>query len=62
MADREPGLAGAGGAFGEDEFVLAQGGEILVLRGVARPHDAALARLDDAEAFLGASSPGNRVP
>ena len=50
MADGEPGLAGSRRSLGEDEFVLAQRGEIAILRGVAGAHDAAAARLDMAEA------------
>ncbi len=46
VADGEPGLAGAGRAFGEDQFVAFQGAQIKVLRGVARPHGAAPARAD----------------
>ena len=53
MADRKPGLAGAGRAFGEYQLIFAQGGQILVLRGAAGAHDAALARFDDAKAVLG---------
>ena len=62
MADREPGLAGPGGTFGEHQLVLAQRGEILVLRGAAGAHDAALARLDDAEALLGPVVAGEQSP
>ena len=54
MADGEPGLAGSRRSFGEDEFVLAQRGEIAILRGVASAHDAAAAGLDLAEAVAGA--------
>ena len=43
IADREPGLAGAGGSFGEDELMLLQRLDVIVLRGVAGPHRAALA-------------------
>ena len=52
MADRKPGLSGAGGALGEDQFVFLQQAEIGVLRGVARPH-AALARDQLLEADAG---------
>ena len=34
VADREPGLAGAGRTLGEDELVLLEGAQIGVLRGV----------------------------
>ncbi len=53
VADREPGLAGAGRAFGEHQLVLAQRRQIAVLGGVARAHDAALAGLDLAERVAG---------
>ena len=53
VADGEPGLAGARRAFGEHQLVLAQRGEIAVLRGVARAHDAAPAGLDLAEGVAG---------
>ena len=62
MADREPGLAGAGRAFGEHQLMLAQSREVMVLRGAAGAHDAALARLDDAETFLGRLVAGEQQP
>ena len=62
MADRKPGLAGAGGTFGENQFMLAQRSEIVVLRGAASANDAALARLDDAEAVLGPVVAGEQQP
>ena len=52
MADREPGLAGAGRAFGEYQFVFAHGGEIAVLCGASGAHDPALAGIDDPEGLL----------
>ena len=43
MAHRQPGLARARRALGENEFVLFQKAQIEILRRVARPHHAALA-------------------
>ena len=46
IADGEPGLAGAGGALGEDEFMALQRAQVEVLRGVAGAHGTAPARAD----------------
>ena len=56
MADGEPGLARAGGAFREHEFVALQRAQIGVLRGVARAHQPALARRKLFEGVAGASA------
>ena len=62
MADRKPGLAGAGGTFGEHQLMLAQRSEIVILGGAAGANDAALARLDDAEALLRRVVAGEQEP
>src|SRR6202453_1549624 len=49
MPDGEPGFACAGGPLSEYQFVLAERGEITILRRVARPDHAAPAGLDMAE-------------
>ena len=46
IADRKPGLAGAGGPFGEDELVRLERLDIGVLRRVAGAHRSAPARGD----------------
>jgi hypothetical protein len=46
VADGEPGLAGAGRPFGEDEFVMLEGAQIEILIDCAGAHGAALARAE----------------